>query len=176
MLLSMLQPGLSLWGQPFWCQYTYFHFIQKQNDRMVELGVTGFFFFESTQFACTHNRAVVKHNIYHHYSYMCACIDLCVCNRKSAEAIWPGVKHRIISQLSSLEATVRVLLKVHAIELATGKSTSLLGKAGRDWDGDIDLSVVADISWKATTTSRDWHFTEEDDCVLSFIYAEALEE
>ena len=54
---------------------------------------------------------------------------MCACNRKSAEAIYPELS---ISHLSNLQATVRVLLKVHAIELAIGKSTSLLGKAGRD--------------------------------------------
>ena len=42
-----------------------------------------------------------------------ACVCVCVCKRKSAEAIWLGVKQWLISRLSSLEAT--------------GKNTSLPG-------------------------------------------------
>jgi len=44
-----------------------------------------------------------------------------------SRTIWPHVKHWLISQLSSLEATGGVLLKAHATGLATGKNTSLLG-------------------------------------------------
>jgi len=51
----------------------------------------------------------------------------CMCNGRSAETISPQVKHWLSSQLSSLEATGRVILKVHAMVLATGKKTSLLG-------------------------------------------------
>jgi len=46
-----------------------------------------------------------------------------VCNR--------SVKPFDSSQLSSLVAIGRVLLKAHAIALATGKNTSLLGRLDR---------------------------------------------
>ena len=63
---------------------------------------------------------------------------------------WPWFKHWLISRLSSIEATCtgRVILKVHASELATGKSTSLLGMLEEIWDADVDLPVVTRILWK----------------------------
>ena len=48
-------------------------------------------------------------------------------NGRSAEAIGSQVKHWLISQLGSLKATGRVLLKAYATGLATGKNTSILG-------------------------------------------------
>jgi len=63
----------------------------------------------------------------------CAChiiIHTCLCmhNGRSAEANSLHIKHGLSSPLSSLEATVRAPLKVHAAEhyIATGKNTSLL--------------------------------------------------
>ena len=48
--------------------------------------------------------------------------------------------------ISSLQATGRVLLKVHATELATGKNTSLLCWGRLRWS--VDLPVVTNSLWK----------------------------
>jgi len=55
------------------------------------------------------------------------CMHACMCNGRSAEAIWPRVKLWLISELNHLEATGRVLLKARTIQLATGRNTSSLG-------------------------------------------------
>ena len=60
---------------------------------------------------------------------------------KGCTALWgEHESNSDLSRLSSLQATGRVLLKAHAIGLATGKNTSLHARhAGPDWDGDVDL-------------------------------------
>ena len=58
---------------------------------------------------------------------MCACVYACIGVRVMVSTIhMTHVEHWLISQLSSLKATGRGLLKVHAIALAMSKNTSLL--------------------------------------------------
>jgi len=74
------------------------------------------------------------------------CVHVCMYNRRSAEAIWHQIKHWLISWLSSLKATERVLLKAHAAGLATSKNTGLLGVL--DWiemERDLVLQELSDF-------------------------------
>jgi len=78
-----------------------------------------------------------------------------VCDRVSGSHL-TLVKHWLISRISSLEATGRVLLKVHAIALTTGKNTSLLGMLDQ-----IEVKMETYLWWqiiceRATISSRDW--------------------
>ena len=61
----------------------------------------------------------------------------------------------------------RVLLKVHAIALATGKNTSILDQ--------IDVRLETYLWWpiireRATTSSRDWLCAEEGDYSQLHLY------
>ena len=88
----------------------------------------------------------------------------------------PTLAHLLIK--CSLETTERVLLKVHATRLATGKNTSLLGMP--DQIG-MEIYTYLSLVCKGPQPSVDigcGSSAEEDDsyCVLSFDYTEALGE
>ena len=58
---------------------------------------------------------------------VCVCVCMCVvcvcCNRRSAEAIWPQIKHWLISRLSSSDWVAREECYWTTV-LATGRNTS----------------------------------------------------
>ena len=86
--------------------------------------------------------------------YYSACICVCVMGVSGSHLNLSQTLANLL--MSSLQATGRVLLKVHAIALATGKNTSLLGMLDQS-----EVEMVTYLWWpiihkRATTSSRDW--------------------